>query len=114
MLWTDEAASKMLESFKGAHDSYLHQMTTVYHWCNTIYPLQVTAARRTLHAQKQNTVVCQAIAEPQAKPVGEQEMRIASDVSQLIGVSELTCLLGLQSPASSKVCNAQGTLLCAI
>jgi len=32
---------------------------------------------------------CQAIAEPQTKPVSEDQMRIANDVSELIGVYTL-------------------------
>ena len=45
----------------------------------------MTAARQTCRVQKHSSIVCQAIAEPQAKPVSEQEMRIANDVSELIG-----------------------------
>ena len=55
---------------------------------NHLYSLQATAARRTCQVQKQSKTVCQAIAEPQAKFVNEQEMRIANDVSELIGISE--------------------------
>lgn len=50
--------------------------------------LQATAARRSVQVQKHSNIVCQAIAEPQAKPVAEQEMRIANDVSELIGVTQ--------------------------
>ena len=46
-----------------------------------------TLTRNPLCVQKQNSTVCQAIAEPQAKPVSDQEMRIANDVSELIGTA---------------------------
>ena len=83
----------MLKSVEGAYGSATHyicitpgvggRLCSIFD-CSTC-PLQATATRRTAKVQTHTSIVCQAIAEPQAKPVGEQEMRIANDVSQLIG-----------------------------
>ena len=48
--------------------------------------LQVKTLTR---AQKRSSMRCQAIAEPQTKPVSEDQMRIANDVSELIGLYTL-------------------------
>ena len=45
--------------------------------------LQVKTLTR---AQKRSSMRCRAIAEPQTKPVSEDQMRIANDVSELIGM----------------------------
>ena len=59
-----------------------------------------------VRVQKHSNIVCQAIAEPQAKPVAEQEMRIANDVSELIGMAQIRCVHVL----SSSLCSATTTL----
>ncbi len=49
----------------------------------------VLQVRTLTRAQKRSSMRCQAIAEPQTKPVSEDQMRIANDVSELIGVYTL-------------------------
>lgn len=46
---------------------------------------QSVAPKAVNRPRKQSTLVCQAVAEQEAQTVSENEMRIAQDVSQLIG-----------------------------
>lgn len=47
--------------------------------------VQPTVARGFSGTRKRSNLLCQAIAEPQTKPISEDQMRIANDVSELIG-----------------------------
>ena len=56
--------------------------------------VQPTVARGFSGTRKRSNLLCQAIAEPQTKPISEDQMRIANDVSELIGTLYLQEALG--------------------
>ncbi|KAL3155535.1 hypothetical protein ABBQ38_011087 [Trebouxia sp. C0009 RCD-2024] len=81
-----------------------------YKLCCSQTKLQATCLRstkastaRVLRVQKQSNISCQAIAEPQAKPVAEQEMRIANDVSELIGHTPMCYLNRITEGSVAKI-----------
>jgi len=65
--------------------------------------LKVSHVRTLTRAQKRSSLRCQAIAEPQTKPVSEDQMRIANDVSELIGNTPMCYLNRVAEGSVAKI-----------
>ncbi|DBB00285.1 hypothetical protein WJX77_006366 [Trebouxia sp. C0004] len=65
--------------------------------------LKVSHVRTPTRAQQRSSMVCQAIAEPQTKPVSEDQMRIANDVSELIGNTPMCYLNKVAEGSVAKI-----------
>lgn len=84
-----------------------------YNSFTTSCALQTAARNAVNRPRTQSPVLCQAVAEQEVQTVAEDEMRIAQDVSQLIGTSEqlllhaYVCSVGcntLMEPQSAESC----------
>lgn len=62
-----------------------------------------TVARGFSGTRKRSNLLCQAIAEPQTKPISEDQMRIANDVSELIGNTPMCYLNRVAEGSVAKI-----------
>ncbi|DBA70918.1 TPA: hypothetical protein ACH3X2_011364 [Trebouxia sp. C0005] len=65
--------------------------------------LKASHVRTLTPAQKRSSMRCRAIAEPQTKPVSEDQMRIANDVSELIGNTPMCYLNRVAEGSVAKI-----------